>query len=364
MNLSLGIIGLPNAGKSTLFNALTNQSIPAENFPFTTIDPNVGVVPIMDDRLQKIVQVEGSKKTVYSTVQFVDIAGLVKGASQGEGLGNQFLHHIREVDAIIHLLRSFTDSNVSHIDKTIDPNRDIQTVETELIIKDTDTIEKKLSSIKQKARTDPSQKNLEQFLTELLHHLNEGKKAISFSPKPNNELDLLKKDLFLLTDKPILYVVNESQERITKDYSDALRNNFGLNKESYLLSLDAKLEEDLSQLSQTDQNNMLSDLGLSERPLTKLIQFSQNILNLLTFFTANKNEAHSWHLQKGETVIKAAEIVHSDFAQNFIAADVIPYAEFIKAGGWNTAREKGKIRLEGRDYIVLHTDVINIRHNV
>lgn len=362
MKLSLGIIGLPNAGKSTLFNALTNKSVPVENYPFTTIEPNVGIVPLNDPRLTKVAKCEKSEKVVPATIKFVDIAGLVKGASKGEGLGNKFLAHIREVDAIVHLIRTFEDDNVSHVDKTIDPKRDKETIEAELIIKDTETVEKRFAELKQKARSEKRLAAPAKYIEQLLKHLNEGNLANTFPEPKEEDVQIIRRELFLLTDKPILYLVNTAQEKINRDIEQKLRKELGLKDNQTLILMDAKLEEDISKLEPDEQKEFLREVGLEESSIDKLVEASFMTLNLITFFTANKNEARASTIHKGDHIVQAAAAIHTDFAEKFIAADVASYEDFVKYGGWQGCKETGKARLEGKDCIVKDGEVIFIRH--
>lgn len=359
--LSCGIIGLPNVGKSTLFNALTNKSVPVENYPFTTIEPNVGIVPLNDLRLEQIAKCEKSAIVVPATVKFVDIAGLVKGASKGEGLGNKFLSHIRQVDATVHLIRTFEDKDVSHVDKSIDPKRDKETVEAELIIKDTETLEKKLKEIKRQAISDKRLAKSASYTEQLLEHLNKGNLAHSFPKSKEEEINTLRQELCLLTDKPILYLVNAAQENINPEVEKKLHHDLGLKDNEVVILIDAKLEEEISKLDTDEQKDFLKDVGLEKSAIDKLVAASFMTLRLITFFTANKNEARQSTIQKGSNIIQAAATIHTDFAEKFIAADVATYEDFIKYAGWQGCKEAGKARLEGRDYILKDGDVLFIR---
>ncbi len=357
MNLSIGIVGLPNSGKSTLFNALTNMSVPAENYPFTTIEPNVGIVPLKDLTLKKIAKIEDSQKITPATIKFVDIAGLVKGASKGEGLGNKFLANIREVDAILHMIRAFEDEEVVNEAGKVDLKRDREIIETELIIKDTETLEKKLREKKSKAKSGPQEKEKYDYLKKMFNHLNENKLANSFPEPSEKEIQTLRKDLFLLTDKPILYAVNFSQEKIDDLKVNGFRAALELERKD-LIVIDARFEEEMAELSSNDRK----DLSLDESSIDKLVDASFRTLSLITFFTANEDEARATNLKKGSSVVKAAGAIHTDFAKNFIAAEVIGIDNFLKYGGWRGCKEKGKIGLEGRDYIVKDKDVVHVRY--
>jgi GTP-binding protein YchF len=362
MNLSLGIVGLPNVGKSTLFNALTKASVPADNYPFCTIEPNVGIVPVNDPRLKKLAKIEKSGDIIPAVVKFVDIAGLVKGASRGEGLGNKFLSHIREVDAIVHVLRRFTDENVEHVDKSVDPARDIQTIETELIIKDTEAVEKRLPSLEDQVRADKKLQPAYDHIKALFAHLNEGELAYSLPHSEEKEIKKFRKELFLLTDKPIIYLVNEVQEKITDTLEDNLREEFNLEEDQKLIALDPLLEVEISQLKKDEQEEFLKDLGLNERPLDRLIKIGYETLGLLSFFTACEMETRAWTIYQADSIVEAAGAIHTDFAEKFIAADVISYDNFVEFNGWHGCKDAGKIQLVGREYIVKDGDVVLIRH--
>ena len=363
MNLNLGIVGLPNVGKSTLFNALTANDIPAENYPFCTIEPNVGVVPVEDKRLDKIGEIENSLDIIPSVVKFIDIAGLVKGAAKGEGLGNKFLSHIREVNAIVHVIRRFHDDNVTHVEKSVDPRRDISIIETELIVRDVESIEKRVESLESAARGDEAIANEMNYYKSILNHLNSGNLANSYKEPSDKKEEIWRKSLFLLTDKPFLYLVNEAQEKITSQLSNNINDELGLDKDTEVILMDANLEAELSLLSKDDQQELLKSLDLKERPLNKLIRASHKMLGLLDFFTAGEKEARAWTIYKGDTALEAAAVIHTDFAKNFIAADVAKYEDFVKYNGWNGTKEAGKVTLESKKYKIKDGDILLIRHN-
>ena len=345
MSLGIGIIGLPNVGKSTLFNALLKrQQAFVANYPFATIEPNVGVVPVVDKRLDRLAEIEKDENKlpnqppiIYATVSFVDIAGLVKGAYKGEGLGNKFLAHIREVDAIVQVIRFFKDTNVVHISETPDPQSDLETVNTELILADIQTLEK--------SKTKDKISNL--AIEKLAQGLNEGKMARDLS-LTSEELEVIK-PLQLLTMKPMFYVANVSEDQL----KDSFPQQF--------IPISAKVEAELSSLTSEEQEEYLKELGVSESGLDKVIHKGYEILNLISFLTAGVKEVRAWTLRRGSTALRASGTIHTDFEKKFIKAEIIEFEDFVNAGGWKRARELGKTRLEGRDYIVKDGDVIEFK---
>ncbi len=353
MSLSVGIVGLPNVGKSTLFNALTrSKQADAQNYPFCTIDPNVGVVEVPDARLQKLADVSKSKKIIPTVIEFVDIAGLVKGASEGEGLGNKFLSHIREVDAIVQVVRSFSDSNVVHVINRVNPQEDADIINLELVLADLQVAKKKLDTVKRSAKgvaAKDFEKQIELF-TRVEAQLQAGKPARDLE---YNEDELLwLKELQLLTMKPMLYVVNvdENQQSAT--------NNQQLSITTPQIEISAKLEAELADLSEEEAQNYLKELGLEETGLDRLITASYKLLNLITFLTSGEPETRAWTVRKGAKAPEAAGVIHTDFVKGFVKADVVNWQDFVSAGGWSKIKETGKMRLEGKDYVVRDGDVV------
>lgn len=366
MSFSIGIVGLPNVGKSTLFKALTKKQVDISNYPFCTINPNVGVVAVPDERLDKLASLLKPEKVIPTTIEFVDIAGLVKNAHKGEGLGNQFLSHIREVKAIVQVVRDFKDANVAHVAGKVNPQSDIETVNMELIFADLATLDKRLSDIKPKAKSGEKEaKEILPTLEKIKTALEAGKLASEV--ELNHEEQELVKDLHLLTSKPMLYVYNVEESAITgtPESSDSGRprsEDLGVPLGSVLtVKISAKLESELVDLSEQEAQDYRKQAGLAESGLNKLIKASYQLLDLLTFFTTQSNILQAWTVKRGAKAPEAAGVIHTDFAEGFIKAEVINWQDLVKVGGEHQAREKGLLRIEGKDYVVQDGDVIHFR---
>ncbi len=367
MSLNCGIVGLPNVGKSTLFNSLTfSQNAEVANYPFCTIEPNFGTVIIPDPRMDILVKMYNPKKTVPSTIEFVDIAGLVRNASKGEGLGNQFLSHIREVDAVIHIVRCFEDENVVHVDGRIDPAGDIETVETELILKDLDTVDKRLEKVSKSYRVGDKKLKLElDLLNGLKEHFGQSRLARYYMQNLSQEEKTALNELHLLTDKPILYVANVDDKSINgNNYSDAVK--IVAEKESAeFMVMPVEMEAEIAQLTSLEERQLfLDELGLKEPGLHILIREAYRLLNMITFFTVSEKEVHSWTIHKGMKAPQAAGVIHTDFEKGFIRAEVMKYHDLIKFGSEHAVKEKGLLHVEGKEYIIEDGDILYYRFNV
>jgi len=361
MALHIGIVGLPNVGKSTLFNALTRtRGAQAANYPFCTIDPNVGVVEVPDERLQALASLVHPEKIVPASVEFVDIAGLVKGASSGEGLGNKFLSHIREVDAICHVVRVFEGGDIIHVEGSVDPKRDREIIEMELVLADLDGIKKRLEKIAGGARTGNKEKIIEQSVAQKIESaLQEGTFASSVDLLPEEQF--LAKDFQLLTYKPILYAINAAEGDMATLNIEETRSRLGLDSTAPLAIVSAKIEEDLQELSAEDAKGYLQDLGVQSSGLDRLIKAAYSALGYITYFTAGPQEVRAWNVKQGSTAPQAAGVIHTDFEKGFIRAETISFTDYIAAGSEQKAKEAGKMRLEGKEYVVKDGDIMHFR---
>jgi GTP-binding protein YchF len=372
MGFSCGIVGLPNVGKSTIFNALTASKVSADNYPFTTIEPNIGVVDVPDERIDLLARIDKAEKKVYTTLRFVDIAGLVKGASKGEGLGNKFLSHIREVDAIAYVVRCFVNKDIIHVEGDVNPSRDIGIINTELLLADLDTVDKRLEKAARAAKSG-NKKLIEEadFFKRLSLHLSAGKKAVTMEMKLEEQE--LSKELNLLTSKPAMYIANvtelnqsgitvasnkEEQAYVKEVEAEALKESAGV------VVISGKLEAELAELDITERAEYLKELGIKRSGLDEMIEKGYRLLNLMTFFTSGPKEAKAWTIVQGTRAPQAAGKIHSDFEKGFIKAEIISYDHYVKAGSEAAAREQGFLRIEGKEYVMQEGDVVYFRFNV
>ena len=365
--MKLGIVGLPNVGKSTLFNSLTKAGAESANYPFCTIDPNVGIVTVPDERLKQLGELYHSKKVTPAVIEFVDIAGLVKGASKGEGLGNQFLSNIREVDAVVHVVRCFEDANVVHVDGSVNPMRDIETINLELIFSDIEILERRYAKAVKGARNDKSLAKEVALIERLKAHLEDNKLAKSFEPADEDEEALLI-SYNLLTYKPVIFAANVSEEDLADDaasnaYVQEVRE-FAKENDSEVFVICAQIEQEIAELDEDEKQEFLEDLGLKESGLEKLIKASYSLLGLISYLTSGEDETRAWTIRKGTKAPQAAGKIHTDFERGFIRAEVVNYQDLLDCKTYAAAKEKGLVRLEGKEYIVKDGDVILFRFNV
>lgn len=365
--MKLGIVGLPNVGKSTLFNSLTKAGAESANYPFCTIDPNVGIVAVPDERLTKLTELYHSAKTTPAVIEFVDIAGLVKGASKGEGLGNQFLANIREVDAILHVVRCFDDSNVIHVDGSVDPLRDIETINFELIFSDLEVLERRIAKTVRGAKNDKALAKELELQNQIKAHLEAGKLAKTFETTDEDELKWLQ-EYNLLTYKPVIFAANVCEDDLADDGSSnayvASVKKYAAESDCEVFAVCAEIEAEISELEEAERQEFLEALGLTESGLEKLIRASYSLLGLISYLTAGETETRAWTITKGTKAPQAAGKIHSDFERGFIRAEIVSYEDLIALGSLNAAKEKGLLRSEGKEYVVQDGDVILFKFNV
>ena len=363
--MKMGIVGLPNVGKSTMFNAITNAGAECANYPFCTIEPNVGVVPVPDERLEVLAKMYNTEKITHAVVEFVDIAGLVRGASKGEGLGNKFLSHIREVDAICEVVRCFEDGNITHVDGSIDPIRDIETINLELIFADIETIDKKIDNVKKKLKAEKKYQAELELLEKIKSVLEQGKPARSIGFL-DEELEIIK-EMFLLTMKPILYIANVSENQLENAEEDKFVKQvieYAKAEKAEVVPLCVKIEEELSALEGQDKIEMMEALGLKQSGLDKVVKKSYDLLGLMSFLTAGEPEVRAWTIKKGTKAPAAAGKIHTDIERGFIRAEVVSYNDLVEQGSMVNAKEKGLVRSEGKEYIMQEGDIVLFRFNV
>ena len=365
--MKLGIVGLPNVGKSTLFNSLTKAGAESANYPFCTIDPNIGIVPVPDERLGVLAKMHKSAKIVPAAIEFVDIAGLVKGASKGEGLGNQFLSNIREVDAIIHVVRCFEDSNIVHVDGSIDPLRDIETINLELLFSDLEILERRLAKLVKSVKGDKTQVKEKELVESLKKYMEDGNLAKNYEPADDEEAELLE-SFNLLTYKPVIYAANVAEEDLADDAAGNSNvskvREYAKSEGSEVFVICAQIEQEIAELDDDEKKMFLEELGLEEAGLEKMIRASYSLLGLISYITSGEMETKAWTIKKGTKAPQAAGKIHSDFERGFIRAEVVSHNNLVEQGSMNAAKEKGLVRSEGKEYVVQDGDVVLFRFNV